>query len=134
MMKTCNLDTTCLMIFVLFQHLYSIHLADQNEDCTMQLADHIRVSIDITCSLRGICRKFINHIGPQSSFVSIFFHVFLLRCFCFCCLKKIDFTGYSWLMFMCSLPRVPWTAWLWRWVVCGHSCTRVRKKPTSPCC
>lgn len=51
MMKTCNLDTACLMIFVLFQHLYSIHLADQNEDCTMQLADHIRVSIDITCSL-----------------------------------------------------------------------------------
>ncbi|MBN3313923.1 DCTN1 protein, partial [Atractosteus spatula] len=25
-----------------YQHLYSIHLADQPEDCTMQLADHIR--------------------------------------------------------------------------------------------
>ncbi|XP_037833602.1 dynactin subunit 1 isoform X3 [Kryptolebias marmoratus] len=25
-----------------YQHLYSIHLADQNENCTMQLADHIR--------------------------------------------------------------------------------------------
>lgn len=32
------------MTFVPLQHLYSIHLADQNEDCTMQLADHIRVS------------------------------------------------------------------------------------------
>lgn len=63
------------MIFVLFQHLYSIHLADQNEDCTMQLADHIRVSIDITCSLRGICRRFINDIGPQSSF-NLFFMYF----------------------------------------------------------
>lgn len=28
---------------VFFQHLYSIHLADQAEDCTMQLADHIKV-------------------------------------------------------------------------------------------
>ncbi|XP_043998694.1 dynactin subunit 1 isoform X3 [Gambusia affinis] len=25
-----------------YQHLYSIHLADQSEDCTIQLADHIR--------------------------------------------------------------------------------------------
>lgn len=25
------------------QHLYSIHLAEQPEDCTMQLADHIKV-------------------------------------------------------------------------------------------
>ncbi|XP_076002825.1 dynactin subunit 1 isoform X1 [Genypterus blacodes] len=25
-----------------YQHLYSIHLAEQTEDCTMQLADHIR--------------------------------------------------------------------------------------------
>uniref|UniRef100_A0A668W566 Dynactin subunit 1 n=1 Tax=Oreochromis aureus TaxID=47969 RepID=A0A668W566_OREAU len=39
-----------------YQHLYSIHLADQNEDCTMQLADHIR---------------FINHLGPQSSFSAL---------------------------------------------------------------
>ncbi|XP_057225353.1 dynactin subunit 1 [Malurus melanocephalus] len=27
-----------------YQHLYSIHLADQAEDCTLQLADHIKVS------------------------------------------------------------------------------------------
>lgn len=33
-----------LLIAVFLQHLYSIHLADQSEDCTMQLADHIRVS------------------------------------------------------------------------------------------
>ncbi|KAG9460397.1 hypothetical protein GDO78_022074 [Eleutherodactylus coqui] len=28
-----------------YQHLYSIHLADQQEDCTMQLFDHIKVSL-----------------------------------------------------------------------------------------
>lgn len=28
----------------LLQHLYSIHLAEQPEDCTLQLADHVRVS------------------------------------------------------------------------------------------
>lgn len=27
----------------LFQQLYSVHLADQSEDCTVQLADHIKV-------------------------------------------------------------------------------------------
>ncbi|KAG8546278.1 hypothetical protein GDO81_019336 [Engystomops pustulosus] len=27
-----------------YQHLYSIHLAEQPEDCTMQLSDHIKVS------------------------------------------------------------------------------------------
>lgn len=32
------------MISAVFpQHLYSIHLAEQAEDCTMQLADHIKV-------------------------------------------------------------------------------------------
>lgn len=35
------------MFIHLPQHLYSIHLADQNEECTMQLADHIRVSTNI---------------------------------------------------------------------------------------
>ena len=35
------------MLIHLPQHLYSIHLADQDEECTMQLADHIRVSINI---------------------------------------------------------------------------------------
>lgn len=35
------------MLIVPFpQHLYSIHLADQAEDCTLQLADHIKVSGD----------------------------------------------------------------------------------------
>lgn len=29
--------------FVIPQHLYSIHLAEQPEDSTMQLADHIKV-------------------------------------------------------------------------------------------
>lgn len=26
-----------------FQQLYSVHLADHTEDCTVQLADHIKV-------------------------------------------------------------------------------------------
>lgn len=29
--------------FLVFQQLYSVHLADQSEDCTVQLADHIKV-------------------------------------------------------------------------------------------
>lgn len=33
-----------MLILPFPQHLYSIHLADQAEDCTLQLADHIKVS------------------------------------------------------------------------------------------
>lgn len=35
-----------MLILPFPQHLYSIHLADQAEDCTLQLADHIKVSGD----------------------------------------------------------------------------------------
>lgn len=49
-----------LKLMFLSQHLYSVHLADQNEDCTMQLADHIRVSTYITSRLgvEGLLRMF----------------------------------------------------------------------------
>jgi len=30
-------------LYYVFQQLYSIHLADHTEDCTVQLADHIKV-------------------------------------------------------------------------------------------
>lgn len=46
------------MISAVFpQHLYSIHLAEQAEDCTMQLADHIKVkrcqitSMSLSCAV-----------------------------------------------------------------------------------
>lgn len=29
--------------YIVFQQLYSVHLADHTEDCTVQLADHIKV-------------------------------------------------------------------------------------------
>lgn len=32
-----------MMFLFIFQQLYSVHLADQTEDCTVQLADHIKV-------------------------------------------------------------------------------------------
>uniref|UniRef100_A0A8C1TSV0 Dynactin subunit 1 n=1 Tax=Cyprinus carpio TaxID=7962 RepID=A0A8C1TSV0_CYPCA len=57
-----------------YQHLYSIHLAEQPEDCTMQLADHIKFTqsaldcmavevgrlrdLDTSCSdIRQFCKK-----------------------------------------------------------------------------
>lgn len=36
-------DLKAVCFFVISQHLYSIHLAEQPEDSTMQLADHIKV-------------------------------------------------------------------------------------------
>lgn len=43
-----------LSLFVL-QQLYSVHLADQTEDCTVQLADHIKVMPAFFCwvALKG---------------------------------------------------------------------------------
>lgn len=37
-----DLNIVCFFVFSP-QHLYSIHLAEQPEDSTMQLADHIKV-------------------------------------------------------------------------------------------
>ncbi|KAM6441115.1 dynactin subunit 1 isoform 1-T1 [Liasis olivaceus] len=40
-----------------YQHLYSIHLADQAEDCTMQLADHIKFTQSaLDCMSVEVCR------------------------------------------------------------------------------
>lgn len=33
------------MFLFIFQQLYSVHLADQTEDCTVQLGDHIKVPL-----------------------------------------------------------------------------------------
>lgn len=32
-----------LVFYCSFQQLYSVHLAEHTEDCTVQLADHIKV-------------------------------------------------------------------------------------------
>lgn len=81
------------------QHLYSIHLAEQPEDCTMQLADHIRVS-DQPAPPAAAGASLWSPPAPSCR----------------------------------SLPRAPWTAWRWRWGGSGPSCTRVRRRPTSPSC
>uniref|UniRef100_A0A8C6Y2W2 Dynactin subunit 1 n=1 Tax=Naja naja TaxID=35670 RepID=A0A8C6Y2W2_NAJNA len=40
-----------------YQHLYSIHLADQAEDCTVQLADHIKFTQSaLDCMSVEVCR------------------------------------------------------------------------------
>lgn len=70
------------MHFSFLQHLYSIHLAEQPEDCTMQLADHIKV------------KK--NHIETHCGSVTHIYNIF---------------------MCVCSLPRVLWTVWQWKWGV-----------------
>ncbi|XP_072221929.1 dynactin subunit 1 isoform X3 [Leuresthes tenuis] len=52
-----------------YQHLYSIHLADQNEDCTIQLADHIRFTqsaLDCMAVEVGRLRAFL-HAGQEKA-------------------------------------------------------------------
>ncbi|XP_041710380.1 dynactin subunit 1 isoform X4 [Coregonus clupeaformis] len=52
-----------------YQHLYSIHLADQTEDCTMQLADHIRFTqsaLDCMSVEVGRLRVFL-HPGQEKA-------------------------------------------------------------------
>ncbi|KAM9708926.1 dynactin subunit 1 isoform 2-T2 [Menidia menidia] len=52
-----------------YQHLYSIHLADQNEDCTTQLADHIRFTqsaLDCMAVEVGRLRAFL-HTGQEKA-------------------------------------------------------------------
>ncbi|XP_069016836.1 dynactin subunit 1 isoform X3 [Embiotoca jacksoni] len=56
-----------------YQHLYSIHLADQNEDCTMQLADHIRFTqsaLDCMAVEVGRLRAFI-HAGQEKADLAV---------------------------------------------------------------
>ncbi|XP_054845711.1 dynactin subunit 1 isoform X2 [Eublepharis macularius] len=52
-----------------YQHLYSIHLADQAEDCTMQLADHIKFTqsaLDCVSVEVGRLRSFLQ-AGQEAS-------------------------------------------------------------------
>ncbi|TRY59963.1 hypothetical protein DNTS_012426, partial [Danionella cerebrum] len=54
-----------------YQHLYSIHLAEQPEDCTMQLADHIRFTqsaLDCMAVEVGRLRAFIQTGQDEEGF------------------------------------------------------------------
>ncbi|XP_036006390.1 dynactin subunit 1 isoform X12 [Fundulus heteroclitus] len=56
-----------------YQHLYSIHLIDQNEDCTMQLADHIRFTqsaLDCMAVEVGRLRAFL-HTGQEKADLAV---------------------------------------------------------------
>ncbi|XP_042322849.1 dynactin subunit 1 isoform X4 [Sceloporus undulatus] len=56
-----------------YQHLYSIHLADQAEDCTMQLADHIKFTqsaLDCMSVEVGRLRSFLQ-TGQEASDLAI---------------------------------------------------------------
>uniref|UniRef100_A0AAQ4PP63 Dynactin subunit 1 n=1 Tax=Gasterosteus aculeatus aculeatus TaxID=481459 RepID=A0AAQ4PP63_GASAC len=56
-----------------YQHLYSIHLADQDEDCTMQLADHIRFTqsaLDCMAVEVGRLRSFL-HAGQEKADLAV---------------------------------------------------------------
>ncbi|KAJ7988874.1 hypothetical protein DPEC_G00313720 [Dallia pectoralis] len=56
-----------------YQHLYSIHLAEQTEDCTMQLADHIRFTqsaLDCMAVEVGRLRAFL-HTGQEKADLAV---------------------------------------------------------------
>ncbi|XP_074547753.1 dynactin subunit 1 isoform X3 [Halichoeres trimaculatus] len=56
-----------------YQHLYSIHLSDQSEDCTMQLADHIRFTqsaLDCMAVEVGRLRAFL-HAGQEKADLAV---------------------------------------------------------------
>ncbi|KAM6917613.1 dynactin subunit 1 [Lycodopsis pacificus] len=56
-----------------YQHLYSIHLCDQSEDCTMQLADHIRFTqsaLDCMAVEVGRLRAFL-HAGQEKADLAV---------------------------------------------------------------
>ncbi|XP_062413448.1 dynactin subunit 1 isoform X2 [Pungitius pungitius] len=56
-----------------YQHLYSIHLADQDEDCTLQLADHIRFTqsaLDCMAVEVGRLRSFL-HAGQEKADLAV---------------------------------------------------------------
>ncbi|XP_054652812.1 dynactin subunit 1 isoform X4 [Dunckerocampus dactyliophorus] len=56
-----------------YQHLYSIHLADESEDCTMQLADHIRFTqsaLDCMAVEVGRLRAFL-HAGQEKADLAV---------------------------------------------------------------
>ncbi|TNM95998.1 hypothetical protein fugu_017081 [Takifugu bimaculatus] len=56
-----------------YQHLYSIHLAEQPEDCTVQLADHIRFTqsaLDCMAVEVGRLRAFL-HVGQEKADLAV---------------------------------------------------------------
>ncbi|XP_043919235.1 dynactin subunit 1 isoform X3 [Protopterus annectens] len=56
-----------------YQHLYSIHLVDQPEDCTLQLADHIKFTqsaLDCMAIEVGRLRSFLQ-VGQEASDLAI---------------------------------------------------------------
>ncbi|XP_041073584.1 dynactin subunit 1-like isoform X3 [Polyodon spathula] len=56
-----------------YQHLYSIHLAEQHEDCTLQLADHIKFTqsaLDCMGVEVGRLRAFL-HTGQEAADLAI---------------------------------------------------------------
>ncbi|XP_061890445.1 dynactin subunit 1-like isoform X2 [Entelurus aequoreus] len=56
-----------------YQHLYSIHLAEQGEDCTVQLADHIRFTqsaLDCMAVEVGRLRAFL-HAGQEKTDLAV---------------------------------------------------------------
>ncbi|XP_071369514.1 dynactin subunit 1-like isoform X2 [Centroberyx affinis] len=58
-----------------YQHLYSIHLAEQSEECTMQLADHIRFTqsaLDCMAVEVGRLRAFL-HTGQEKADLAVLF-------------------------------------------------------------
>nr|XP_020459792.1 dynactin subunit 1 [Monopterus albus] len=58
-----------------YQHLYSIHLADQSEDCTVQLADHIRFTqsaLDCMAVEVSRLRAFL-HAGQEKADLAVLF-------------------------------------------------------------
>lgn len=71
-------EITLIQRCLLSQHLYSIHLADQNEDCTMQLVDHIRVSTGIANSLQQSGHSNKSKTSLCSFFFIIHYHTFSL--------------------------------------------------------
>ncbi|XP_009694338.1 PREDICTED: dynactin subunit 1, partial [Cariama cristata] len=56
-----------------YQHLYSIHLADQAEDCTLQLADHIKFTQSaLDCMGVEVCRlRSFLQAGQEASDLAI---------------------------------------------------------------
>ncbi|XP_061699484.1 dynactin subunit 1 isoform X2 [Syngnathoides biaculeatus] len=59
-----------------YQQLYGVHLADQSEDCTLQLADHIRFTqsaLDCVSVEAGRLRVFL-HAGQEKSDLAALLH------------------------------------------------------------
>ncbi|EPY87368.1 dynactin 1 isoform 2 isoform 3-like protein [Camelus ferus] len=67
-----GLKAVCLFV-IRFQHLYSVHLADQPEDSTMQLADHIKFTqsaLDCMSVEAGRLRAFLQG-GQEASDIAL---------------------------------------------------------------